>query len=227
MFAVFRGGYIEGMWLEANHQYDLSRADPSQHVMPWMVDVMEFSDEADGLTPYVVGRILADELRPLEIAAWGDSVLSAADADSGGLLHAYSSLLDAEGKFRHGEFEAIGEPIVYMYRFELHDDFAACKLAVLDSFCRLFLNSAIVLAQYHTTWFTLAEFESVGFRPLGTIAESIESEASQIEESTRFMVRDNAMKTPFSFSDYPGDLMEATEEHEEWVESKGPWEGLC
>ncbi len=215
------------MWLEANQRYELSRADGDGHVTPWMVDVVEFSDEADGMVPFSVGRILADELRPNEIREWGGSVWHVADGDSGGLLAAYTSLLDADGEFRHEEFDAIGEPIVYMYRFELHEDFTDWKLPVLDSFCRLFRFNAVILAQYETTWFSLSEFEQVGFRPLATDSGSIEISGPAVDQPPRFLVRDNALTPPITFSDYPTDSPDSTEEHEEWVESKGPWDGHC
>jgi len=175
---------------------------------------------------FTVGRILADELRRYEIMDWGDNVWDAADADSSGLEAAYASLLTADGKFREEEFEGIANPLVYMYRFALHEEFVNWRLAVLHGFCNLFANDAVVLAQYDTTWFSETEFEVLGFRDLGPTQFPAPNLPS-IDREGRFMVRDNAAAGGFTFNHYPEDAPAARLEHEEWLASKVPWDNLC
>ena len=211
------------MKFEIRQRCDLLREDETQHVVPWRFTIKAGADDPNGFEEYTVGRILADELRPFELAEWGTNVWDVADSDSAGLLAAYSALLDKSGHFRELEFDAIGEPIVYMYRFELHPDFAHWRLAILDCFCRRFLDNALILVQYHSTWLSLAEFELLGFRVLAPSEFAPPTDAAEIDASIRFMVRDNTQTTPLSISDYPKEVPWATIDHARWVKSKGPW----
>jgi hypothetical protein len=45
--------------------------------------------------------------------------------------------------------------------------------------------------------------------------------------TTRFKVRVNAVKAPYSVRDYPQQAPAATAHHAEWLEGKGPWRGLA
>ena len=175
---------------------------------------------------YVVGRILADELRRFEISEWSENVWDAADADSSGLEAAYAALLDENGDFRQDEFESVADPVVYLYRFARHEDFREWRMSVLDAFCRTFGNDAVILAQYHTTSFTLVQFEALGFRELGPTQYAAPKGLPRIDRETSFMVRENAVATSFALADYPEDAPAARPEHTEWLETRGRWEGL-
>jgi hypothetical protein len=215
--------YIHRMWFEMRQRCELLRDDETQHVVPWRVNIKAWSEDDAGMASYTVGRILADEIRPFEAREWGKSPWAVADSDSAGLEAAYCALLDQQGRFREDEFEAIGEPVVYMWRFELHPDFAMCRLTVLDCFCRRFLDGALILLQYHATWLSLAEFDLIGFRALAPSTFKPPEGAAEIDETTRFMVRDNAAQTPYKLSDYPDRVPNATREHAKWVKAQGPW----
>lgn len=155
------------MWLRAIRESQLIHHEPDDYASSWCVDVMAATDlsaPASGPEAYPVGRILADELRRFEIAEWGEDVWTVADADSSGLEAAWAAVLDEEGTFREDEFDGPADPVIYLYRFKLHEDFSAWRLAVLDACCRVFGQGALVLAQHHTTWLSEAEFELLGFR---------------------------------------------------------------
>jgi hypothetical protein len=214
------------MWFELRQRCDLLREDEAQHVIPWKVNIRAAADDPAGFEDYSVGRILADELRPYELSEWGVSPWNVADADSGGLLSAYCALLGRNGRLRE-EFDAIGEPIVYVYRFALHDDFAQWRMAVLDCFCRRFLDSALILVQYHSTWFSLAEFEALGFRVLSPPEFEPPTEAAEINRTTRYMVRDNSCAIPFDLMSYPTKVPYATRKHAKWVRGECPLDGYC
>src|SRR5262249_50252982 len=147
-------------------------------------------------TSHVVGRLLADEIRRYEVDEWGDSAWDVADSNSAGLEGAFASLLDVEGRFRE-DFNPISDPIVYLYRFELHEDFSNWRLAVLDAFCRQFGSTAVVLAQYHTTWLSLAEFEQIGFRLDGSSVAPLTESFADNNRMNRFMVRDNELQSNY------------------------------
>lgn len=216
------------MWLETQSTRHIVHLDSSDYVVPWRVDVQAMTDidDAEGPGAYSIGRLLADALYPYEMAERGASVWDAADADSSGLEAAWASLLDKDGEFRDEEFEALGEPVVYLYRFALHDDFVQWRMAVMDTFCRMFENNAVILAQYHTTSFSLVQFEELGFRELPETQFAAPSGFPRIDREVRFMVRDNAKTTSFGLEDYPRDLPDATAEHAEWLESRGKWKDL-
>ncbi len=218
------------MWLELNHSYSLIRDEPEDCVVRWRADLVATVDydRHDPGQPeeFVVGRILADEIRRYEIEEWGESAWDVADADSSGLESAYAGLLHEEGKFCSDLFDSLADPIVYLYRFELHADFAAWRMPLLDAFCRQFGGDAIILAQYHTTWLSVAEFKHVGFKLLEPSKAPTQGTGARNDRDVRFMVRDNTNKTPISVNDYPTDCPPASAEHERWVESKGPWKGL-
>lgn len=216
------------MWLEAKGTHRLIFYEPDDHIVPWRVDVrasvaLDVDPPPDS---YVVGRMLADELRRYEISEWSENIWDAADADSSGLEAAYAALLDKNGDFRQDEFEGVADPIVYLYRFALHEDFRDWRMPVLDAFCRMFGNDAVILAQYHTTSFTLAQFEALGFRELRPTQCAAPHGLPNIDRDTSFMVRDNALATAFKLTDYPKDAQGARSEHEEWLETRGRWEGL-
>jgi hypothetical protein len=105
------------------------RHDPDQSAIHWRVDVCasaEFDSVEEGQPDwFVVGRLLADEIRRFDANEWGHSEWEVAEADSAGLEMALDSLLDENGELR--EFNGICDPIVYLYRFLLHDDFGAAS----------------------------------------------------------------------------------------------------
>ena len=215
------------MWLDARLRYEITRFDPSQNVVPWRVDVKVPAD-IDALPPgapssFSVGRIMADELRRYELDEWGSDCLETADADSVGLEMAVASLLDADGELRLDEYECICDPIVYIYRLEIHPDFADYRLAVLDAFCRLFNTDALILAQYKTTWFSLTEFQSLGFQPLKPKLVSYDPKRLESETELLFIVRDNTLKCDFEIANYPKSMPSATAEHESWLEAQSNW----
>ena len=113
------------MWLNARREQSLTPIDSSEHVIRWRVDINVLADGEDsaGRDTFTVGRILADELRPYEIAERGESVLNVADEDSSGLEGAWASLFDEEGEFRTDELQGSADSVLYMYRFQLHADF--------------------------------------------------------------------------------------------------------
>jgi hypothetical protein len=219
------------MWLDVHFKYAITRHDAGQHIVHWTVDICATSEGDDPEEPqhYVVGRILADEIRRDEIDEWGDDPWEAADADSASLEGVYVSLIRACGESIDRRFNAVNDPVVYIYRFKMHDDFASCKRAAMDAFCRLFQNEALIMAQYHTTWMSLSEFADVGFVKLLDEGESEDEPFDpydELRDNPRFMVRDNTLATPFGVKDYPKDPPYGKAEHEEWLEQQGPWEGL-
>jgi hypothetical protein len=219
---------VSWMWLELKQQYPLIRHEPNESAIPWQVDVRA-SVDFDTIEPgqpqsFIVGRMLADEIRRYESNEWGHNNWDVAEADSMGLETAYASLLDEEGEIR--EFNGMCDPIVYLYRFAMHDDFAEWRLPLLDAFCRQFDNFALILAQHHTTWFSLEEFKLVGFEMLEQTEYKVPPGYREIDSDLRFMVRDNSLKTKLRIEDYPKECRPATIEHQNWGESKGRWEGL-
>jgi hypothetical protein len=218
------------MELTAKFIYPLLRYDTSQSVISWRVDVhTSADDEIIDLEsgPFLIGRMLADEVRRFEVAEWGEDPYQVADSDSDGLEVAYRSLLDPSGQFVEEEFDGAADPVVYLYRFALHPDFAAWRLPVLDAFCRLFSTEAIILAQFHTTQLTQAEFGTIGFKPWTPVGAEPPVDVSDIYERTRFMVRDNSRETELQIADYPSEAPGATAEHSKWVHANGPWKNLC
>ena len=214
------------MWLEAKRTCSLVHFEPNDLVIHCSVYMRVFPEEEPATELITVGRMLADELRRYDIAEKGESVWRAADADSSGLESAWASLLDEEGEFREEEFESNADSIVYLYRFKLHADFSDWRLAAMDAFCRTFGSDALILAQYHTTWFSEAEFELLGFRLLPETKFPSPAGFPNIDRDTLFMVRDNACQPSFGMNDYPEDAPDAKQEHAEWLEEQGPWDGL-
>ena len=94
------------MWLELNHSYSLIRDEPEDCVVRWRADLVApvdfYRHDPGQPEEFVVGRILADEIRRYEIEEWGESAWDVADADSSGLESAYAGLLHEEGKGIHG-----------------------------------------------------------------------------------------------------------------------------
>ncbi len=189
-------------------------------------DVDEDAHVKGQATSFAVGRLLADEIRRFDVADWNDEPYDVADSDSPGLEAAYASLLDENGQFLSEEFDAVGDSIVYLYRFRLHDEFIDWRLAVLDAFRRQFSNNALVLAQLHTTWFSEAEFDLLGFRRLPRAKFRASAELPGIDRDIEFMVRDNTQQAKFGIGDYPTEYRTTNASPEEWLESNGPWEGL-
>ncbi|HEY1599679.1 MAG TPA: hypothetical protein VGG64_08765 [Pirellulales bacterium] len=219
------------MWLSAHHEFNITRYDSAQATIPWRVDVHAIVDDPEpgAREEFTVGRILADELRPGEIDELGDDPWDVADADSSGLEAAYAAVLDEHGCFRDDEFTAGGDQIVYLYRFALHPDFVDWRLAVMDSFCRLFASpSAVILAQRHTTLFSDTELSEVGFRLLAPTVYRGPKGARRIDRTTEFYVRDCTLKTRFELRDVIDiEPPSATSAHEKWLETCGPWDKLC
>lgn len=214
------------MWLEAKRQCNLAPSDSSEHVIHWQFDMTVLSDDETSSEKVIVGRMLADELRRFEIAERGENVWNVADADSSGLEVAWSSLLDEQGEIRQEQFEGIADPVVYLYRFQLHPDFVDWRLAALDGFCRTFGSDAVILAQHHTTWLSEAEFQTLGFRLLPKTRLPAPPGFPNIDRSTRFMVRDNACQVSMEATDYPMDAPGGKSAHSDWLDQQGPWDDL-
>ena len=217
------------MWLDARRQQKLVRYEPDDFVVRWQVDINVPAEEGAivrGRDCVTVGRILCDELRRYETIECGESVWEAADADSSGLEAAWSSLLDEEGDFRDDEFEGIADPVVYVYRFQLHAEFVDWRMATADAFCRMFGSDAVILAQYHTTWFSEAEFELLGFHLLPPTQFPSPAGYPNIDREARFMARDNACRAEFGLRQYPKDAPEGRLDHDQWLEEQGPWKDL-
>lgn len=218
------------MRLVTQSTYYLSPFDESQFAIPWRCDLeMPADPELDGDREfYVVGRILADELRRSELDDERNcSPIEAADADSEGLYRAYSAVFDENNEVRGGEFESIADPFIYLYRFELHPDFADWRMAALDAFCRTFSSSAVIIAQYNRVRFSVAEFSALGFdfEPKDGLRRLNPDDTD--DEPMRYFVRDNSLQGEFGFAQYPKHFsFEATKEHEVWIESRGPWKDL-
>src|SRR5437868_1157122 len=103
------------MWLELSNRYELIRYEPDQSAVPWRVDVVACVDD-DAFVQgkpdsFVVGRLLADEIRRYKAEEWGVSAWDVADADSSGLEGAFASLLDEESRMRDDIFNPIADPI--------------------------------------------------------------------------------------------------------------------
>jgi hypothetical protein len=217
------------MWLESKLTYNLIRDDPQQSAIPWRVDVRAIVDEehyvAGQPDSFIVGRLLADEIRRYEAEDWGTDPEEIADADSTGLLAAYCALLDEDGEIDLEQYDSIGDSIVYLYRFVLHEDFASWRMAVLDGFCRLFSSDGLVLAQHHTTWFSMAEFRTLGFKTLPG-ATYRANDIGRPDVPVEFLVRSNAQHADFNIENYPEECPPAHAGHEQWLEKNGKWDGL-
>ena len=214
------------MRLEARRQQRLIRYEPDDHVVSWSAKVFALANDIqlpDGPGEFIVGRILADELRRYDIAECHEGIWDVADADSSGLEAAWASLLDEQGNFRDDDFDGIADPVVYLYRFVLHPDFAQWRMAVMDAFCATFGSDAIILAQHHTTWFSEAEFGLMGFHILPPTRFPAPAGFPNIDRKTRFMVHDNAYQAKYSMARYPEDAPSGSNAHAEWIESQGPW----
>lgn len=220
------------MWLESHRQHNLTWNDPKDLIVPCRVDVwanvdFETNDPEPGQPEsFIVGRLLADEIRRFDIEEHGINAWDAADADSSGTEAAWAALLDEHGRFREEGLESMGDPAVYVYRFHLHPDFAECRMAVIDAFCRQFGNDALVLFQYHTTMLSETEFEELGFKDLPPAKFRGQSAFAGPTQEVRFKMRNNSNVPPFRLADYPedDDLPGATAKHAEWLVAQGPWE---
>ena len=216
------------LWLDAKHRYRIVRDDSGDHVVPWRVDVRAWPGEAhETIESLLVGRFLADEIRRFEIEEWGEEPFEACDDDSAGLVAAYASLTDAQGQFLADEFNSVSDPFVYLYAFALHPDFAECKLSIIDGFCRLFANQAVILTGTWVNWTSQAEFEAVGFK----VWEPVEGRRGALGhlrgkvldvggDLSTLMVRDNTIATSIKVADYPISCPLATKEHARWVREK-------
>lgn len=214
------------MWLDVKRRYPVQVLDPTELVVPCRVDVREVGDDAMSGEDFSVGRFLADELRRHEIEEHGLNVWTVADADSSGLEAAWSCLLDEQGEIREDDFDGIVASVVYCYRFALHPDFVEWRLAVIDSFCRMF-DEALILMQFHTTLCSDTEFAMLGFKPVEIATFAPDVGPGRLDRQTRFMLRNNNLKVPFKLSDYPDDFPTAKPEHEAWLESQAKWDKLC
>jgi len=204
------------MWLEAAQQFSLIRYDTSALASPWKIDVVGLTDEPgpDG-EAFIVGRVLADSMSRFDIEECGEDPSDVADSDSSGLSAAWESLVDKDGEFRSDDFQSIADPVVYIYRFYLHPDFAEWRIAVMDAVCRLFGNSALILAQHHTTYYSQTEFDALGFVRL----------IPAVKQEVDFMARENACAR-YSMGDYPREAPDAFRRHQEWLEAQAPWKDL-
>ena len=219
------------MWLESKRQHRLTVGEPSDLIVPCRVNVRAFADfdriMPGGRDSFIVGRILADEIHRFEIEDRGENVWDAADADSSGVEAAWASVLDENGHFRDGDFPSVSDPVVYVYRFELHPDFAEFRLAVMDQFCRMYSCEALILAQLQTTVFSETEFAELGFEDLPPTQFPAPFGFPCIDRKTRFKFRANCLQTRFTVDDYPDDAPPACSYHSKWVRAKGPWAALC
>ncbi len=213
------------MRLSATRQQSLTYFEPNDLVVTWSIDV-EADAADDSPEAFSVGRVLTDELRRFEIDERGETMWDVADADSSGLEAAWAALLDEKGAFRAKDFLGEADPVVYLYRFELHPDFVEWRLAVMDAICRLFGSSAIILAQYHTTLMAETEFSLLGFRNLPAPRFPAPVGFTSMDRETRFMVRDNAGSAEFTLANYPTSAPAAFPSHETWLESRHQWSGL-
>ncbi|MBL9164424.1 MAG: hypothetical protein JNL18_16980 [Planctomycetaceae bacterium] len=212
------------IWLDATQRHHLTREEPNDSVIPWRAKIrahtaLELTD--DEPESFIIGRMLADEIRRFEVTEWGEEAWEVADADSQGWSDLYSSFLNADGDFCEDELETLADPIVYLYRFDVHPDFAKWKMAALDAFCRLFSTDAIIVALYRAAHLSLEEFKSVGFQVWNGFGKDAPSDPRHIHEHVRWMLRDNSLATPLTVADYPKDCPDATVEHAKWVKEQG------
>jgi len=78
--------------------------------------------------------MLADAIYRFDIDEWGAQVWDVVDADSCGLEGAWAFVADEKGRFRDGDYESLCDPVVYVYRYALHPDFAEWRMPVMDAF---------------------------------------------------------------------------------------------
>jgi hypothetical protein len=217
------------LWLQARQRYHLLRPEPDDHVIRWRVGVRaETGLGVEGVDPTsrLVGGLVADELRRNEIEAWGDgdSVWDAADEDSDALVEICKSMEGHDDLLRLDEFKGSADPMVYLYRFELHPDFTVWKLPILDAVCRLFPHDAIVFLPYYAAWVEMPELWRVGFRPWAGVGVDPNPPEGTRDERARFMIRDNAAYQEFGPHEYPRECPAATREHTRWLNVHRPWD---
>lgn len=216
------------LWLEARLRYHLLRPEPDDHVIRWRIAVRAHTSpslSSSGPVSLLVGGLMADELRRDEIEAWGkgDSVSDAADADSDALVEVCNSMDGPDDCLRLDEFKGAADPLVYLYRFELHPDFAEWKLSILDAACRLFPSDAVVFLPYYAAWASSDDLAHVGFRPWAGVGVDPNPPEGTIDDSARFLIRDNAAYIQFDPSEYPAACPAATNEHVRWLKLHRPW----
>lgn len=199
------------MWLDLHKRYHLLRFDPAESVHRWRADVRACNDDG---AEFTVGRLLADQIDYYDAEEWGHNPFDAADADSDGLVSAYSLLHSSE------DAQVLHANLVYLYRYILHDDFSAWKLAVLDGFCRQFECETVIVTQPSTIWLSEAEFERVGFGPIEDVLS--DRLPSLKHPAPSLIARDMTMNVPIKIDDYPDEAPTASSSHEEWVERELP-----
>ncbi|WP_232536170.1 hypothetical protein [Lacipirellula parvula] len=202
--------------------------EPDDSVIAWRIRLrahtaLELID--NGPESFVVGRMLADEIRRHEVTEWGEEAWDVADADSQGWADLYNSFLNADGDFGVDELDTLADPIVFLYRFDVHPDFANWKMAALDAFCRLFSTDAIIVALYRQAELSLEEFKAVGFNVWEGVGIEPPMEAREIHETAVWMLRDNSLMTPLAVTDYPKECPDATREHQRWVRALSERQG--
>jgi hypothetical protein len=216
------------MRLEATRSQELIRYEPNDLAVRWKIDLFADIDpeSTDKPSEYPVARAIMDEMRLYEIEEHRVSAWDVADADSDGLEAAWAAIATKRGKFPFSKFPT-ADTVVYIYRFEVHPDFAAWRMPFMDSICRVFGNTGIILAQYHTTWLNQSEFKALGFQRLKKSTVPAQMPHLKVDRKIRFLLRDNSRLTSFNLSDYPEEAPLALPTHAKWLEVHGPWEGLC
>lgn len=212
------------MWLDIRQTATVGILGEEQLVVPTVADVVALVEEPSPGEPefYRVGRILADRLDIRRIAELGIRVWDVADADSSGLEAAWASLLDEGGERDDVEIQVGSDPVVYLYRFVLHPDYAEWRMAVMDLFCHNFGANAQVLVQHHTTLFSETEFDALGFRLLPPTRFPAPPGYPDIDRQTRFWARENRLGAEYGFSDYPEEAPPSQPKHEAWVQEECP-----
>ena len=204
------------LWLESNSRYNLRKDEPSDWIIHWTVDVHAVVDiefYPSGPSTYVIGRMMADEVRRFEIEEQGESIYEVGDSGSQDLLEALECFYP-RGNNGVLDYRSVADPFVLLHRFELHPEFNEAKLAILDSFCRIYSNDAIIAFGSYANW-TLPELHRVGF-------DEHEPYDDQIPIG-KYLVRDNSMMTEYGPRNYPRDYPCGSEHHTRWLEQHGPW----
>lgn len=204
-------------WLEAKSRHCIRKDEPSDWIIRWRVDVhamVDLDHYPSGPDSFVVGRLMADEIRRYDVEEQGETIYEVGDSDSGGLLDALTCLFPPDG-VGGPEFSGIAEPVVLLHRFELHPEFNGAKLAVLDSFCHIYGSEAVIAFGYYANW-TLPELHRVGFEEF--VPRSFDG-----GPRGKFMVRDNTIYTEYGPANYPTQYPSGSEHHTRWLEQHGPW----
>jgi hypothetical protein len=169
---------------------------------------------------------MADELRFIETEAWrGMTVQDAVNDDSAGLRHIYAAMTDEKDDFRGMELGGSSDPLVYLYAFVLHPDFAECKLPVLDGFSCLMSPGALILTGSHD-WIGFTELAALGFEPWIPKKSWSPTRPPGYFDSggdlSSLFIRVNSKGADFQIADHRSRCPRATMEHAKWVDERAP-----